>query len=522
MVVVSTKVNLDALIPREDFEFKDGQKGSGKNTQTLSINELKEKSLTFSALRKPDFQRETNEWDAEKICSLVESFINEELIPAVILWRSAGSYIFVIDGSHRISALASWVNDDYGDGIISKRFYDGRIPDEQIKIAEKTRALIKKRIGLFTDYELGATNPDKVSPEIQEKAKGLGFIALQLQWVEGDSATAESSFFKINQKAAPIDPTEIKLLKARNKPIGLAARAIIRGGKGHKYWSKFLDERQQKIQELAEDIHKILFTPSLTNPIKTLDLPIGGKPFSASTLPLILDFVNIVNEDLIKKDLKDEDDADGNETIKFLTNCRKVAQRINSNHPGSLGLHPVVYFYSRDGRHKIASFFAITSLIMEFNKKNTYSEFIKVRKQFEELLIQYDYLIQQIVRKYRGAFPSHTYIKTFYVTCINKLVEGKTPSEVVNELINTTEFIYLTQAVAENETAATKSFSDEIKSAAFIREALNSTLRCSICGGYMHKNSITIDHIIRKQDGGSGACDNAQLAHPYCNSTVKN
>jgi len=406
---MSTKVNLDALIPREDFEVKDGQKSSGKNTQTLSVNDFRENSLVFSALRKPDFQRETNEWDAEKICSLVESFLNEELIPAVILWRSAGSYTFVIDGSHRISALASWVNDDYGDGPISKRFYEGRIPDEQVAIAEKTRALIKKRIGLFTDYLLAATNPEKVRPEIAEKAKSLGVIALQLQWVEGDSATAESSFFKINQKAAPIDPTELRLLKARNMPNGLAARAIIRGGKGHKYWSKFEEEKQNKIQELAEEIHNILFLPPLSNPIKTLDLPIGGKHFSASTLPLILDFVNIANDDLIKNEL--EEDPDGNETIKYLSNCRKIAQRINSNHPSSLGLHPVVYFYSREGRHKIASFFSITSLIMEFSKKNTFNSFIKVRKDFEELLINHDYLIQQIVRKYRGAMQSHEYIK---------------------------------------------------------------------------------------------------------------
>jgi hypothetical protein len=33
------------------------------------------------------------------------------LIPAIILWRSTGGYLFVIDGSHRLSALSAWVND---------------------------------------------------------------------------------------------------------------------------------------------------------------------------------------------------------------------------------------------------------------------------------------------------------------------------------------------------------------------------------------------------------------------------
>ena len=63
------------------------------------------------------------------------------------------SHTFVIDGAHRLSALASWVNNDYGDGEVSKQFY-GKIEDEQLSIAEKTRTLIRKRIGPYSDYLL--------------------------------------------------------------------------------------------------------------------------------------------------------------------------------------------------------------------------------------------------------------------------------------------------------------------------------------------------------------------------------
>ncbi|GAF21009.1 hypothetical protein JCM19047_676 [Bacillus sp. JCM 19047] len=131
------------------------------------------------------------------------------------MWRSAGSFTFVIDGSHRLSALAAWINDDYGDGIISKQFYDGKIPEEQVEIAEKTRSIVKKRIGSFKDYELAIKFPEKVDEKIALRAKILGALAIQLQWVEGDSSTAEISFFKINQHAAPIDATELRLLKSR-------------------------------------------------------------------------------------------------------------------------------------------------------------------------------------------------------------------------------------------------------------------------------------------------------------------
>ena len=615
-----SKVNLDALIPRDDFEVKDQNQGIGRSATTLAITELKEKSFFFSAVRKPDFQRETNEWESQKICGLIESFLDGDLIPAIILWRNAGSYTFVIDGSHRLSALAAWVNDDYGDGPISTRFYESTIPDEQKNIAEETRTLIRKKIGAFKEYELALTNPEKVKPEITKRAKTLGALALQLQWVDGDANKAEASFFKINQQAAPIDQTELHIIEARKKPNGIAARAIIRCGTGHKYWSKFSEEKQSQIEEIAKEINNILFIPDLKTPIKTLDLPIGGKIYSAQTLTLIFGFVNIVNglkpnpkdtftfkpiffnwnnipgkdtgnlikflkqnfnldwistktiekidngmtlnlssetnsislklnsertkvfvtindsttDEWIVKYEDDKlniypkskdilvDDEKGDLTIKFLIQCKKIAQRINSNYASSLGLHPAVYFYSQDGRYKTASFYAVTALMLELEKNHLLNDFIKVREKFEELLIEYDYFIQHIVRKYRSALDSYEHVKDFYIALIKKLLESKTKEEVITEIIRDTKFKYLSTSIDNTEMISSKEFSRETKSAIFIKEALSAALKCKICKGYIHRNSISIDHIIRKEDGGLGAIDNAQLTHPYCNTTIKN
>jgi hypothetical protein len=127
---VMVKVNLDALIPREDFEVEENI-NPGKKKETISIADLEKDSFFFSNIRKPDFQRETNEWDKQRICEFIKSFVEGDLIPAIILWKSTAGYLFVIDGSHRLSALYAWVNNDYGDGGISKLFYDGVIPDEQ-------------------------------------------------------------------------------------------------------------------------------------------------------------------------------------------------------------------------------------------------------------------------------------------------------------------------------------------------------------------------------------------------------
>ena len=34
------------------------------------------------------------------------------------------------DGVYRLSSLIAWLNDDYGDGIIFRKFYDGNISEE--------------------------------------------------------------------------------------------------------------------------------------------------------------------------------------------------------------------------------------------------------------------------------------------------------------------------------------------------------------------------------------------------------
>lgn len=520
---MANKTVMDALIPREDFDVKDENILSvGRSKTTLSIPDLEYDSFFFSAIRKPDFQRETNEWDAQKIYEFIKSFIEGELIPAIILWRSAGNYIFVIDGSHRLSALASWINDDYGDGEISRRFYDGFIPEEQLKIAQETRELVNEKIGPFKEYKLASREPNKVRKYVAEKAKNLGALALQVQWVEGNSKKAEESFFKINQQGAPINQTELKLIKSRNKPNGMAARALMRSGKGHIYWSGFSEENREKIQKLAEEIHILLFEPHFDVPIKTLDLPVGGKFFSSQGLPLVYETINICNNLKPKEFESINEDLSGETTIKYLKNCKKTLERINSIHPGSLGLHPIAYFYSLRGRHKIASYYAMLSFIMYLEEKKGFNDFTKVRKDFEKVLIEYEFLVQQIVRKYRQSSTGYDHIKEYYIEVMNNLLSNKNIEQTIDNIANSSEFSYLNKAIRTEEETKNKKFSRERKSLTFIVESLKNVNKCAICEGLLHRNSITIDHKVRKEDGGLGNIENAQLAHPYCNSTYKN
>ncbi|MDE1492640.1 GmrSD restriction endonuclease domain-containing protein [Xenorhabdus bovienii] len=520
------KVNLDALIRREDFEVTE-TRNSGKKKETLSIEDMKSDSFFFSSLRKPDFQRETNEWDSTRVMELMKSFISDDLIPAVILWRSSGGYLFVIDGSHRLSALSAWVNDDYGDNVISKEMYDGIIPEEQIKVAEDTRRLVNNTIGSYSDYKLALSHPEKVKENIVENAKNLGALAIQVQWVEGDAKKAENSFFKINQQAAPIDKTELRLLENRRKPYSIASRAIIRGGKGHKYWSGFPEKTQNKIQEIATEINQILFEPIYKKPVKTLDLPIAGRVFSSQSLSLITDSVMIINNIKIKesKNKKNEidDDISGDRTLDSLKEVRKIMRIINSQHSSSLGLHPAVYFYSNEGRHKTASFLATIEFVMRLYKNQKLNYFTDIREQFERVILGYDYLTQQIVRKYRTSQSSYEKVADFFFLLMDAIHVDKDnrDEDIINIILNDPEFDYLTTSTTETKSDK-KNFSREDKSSIYLNSALPSAPVCRICKGYIHTNSISIDHINRKRDGGDGKKENGQISHPYCNSGYKN
>lgn len=140
---MARRVNLDAMIPRADFAIAEGEYELDL-IRDFPISNLGGESPILKLLRKPDFQRETNHWTPEQMATFVASFLDNEVIPSLILWKSP-TYIFVIDGGHRLSALRAWMEDDYGDGPISRNFYNGEISDEQKRVAKRTRKLIEKK-----------------------------------------------------------------------------------------------------------------------------------------------------------------------------------------------------------------------------------------------------------------------------------------------------------------------------------------------------------------------------------------
>lgn len=198
MATRANLVNLDALIMREDFAATN-EVTTFETVNTISLRDFTQGGLIGPSLRKPDFQRETNHWVPEQVVSLLECFVNGDLIPSVILWQSP-TYLFVIDGGHRLSVIRAWVEDDYGDGSISQKFFGYEISADQKKSAARTRDLVAERVGKWQHY-VARSNDPQLAPEERSKLLTAVSRGIPIQWVRGDADKAENSFLKSIQRA---------------------------------------------------------------------------------------------------------------------------------------------------------------------------------------------------------------------------------------------------------------------------------------------------------------------------------
>jgi hypothetical protein len=508
------------MIPREDFEVAQ---------ETYALELIKDFPITHLAnhtpiiklLRKPDFQRETNHWSPEQVVSLLESFVDSEVIPSLILWK-APRYIFVIDGGHRLSALRAWMLDDYGDGAASLAFYNGEISTRQKEIAKHTRKLVERRVGRYSTLfsQVGTRNAPE---DIARRSQVLFTRALPLQWIQGDASVAETSFFKINSQGTPLDDTESLLIKNRKKPIAIAARAILRAGSGHKYWSKFSTACVSEVEAVTQDFHERIFKPEADEPLKTLELPLGGTVSPVDALALLIDFLAISGtrhqggKDIAAYD----DDGDGSETVNVLKNGLQVLNRIAGNNPASLGLHPAVYFYNEKGKYSRFLFLGMAAVIQDKLRNNNaqfFKSFTLARKRLEKFLVDNKSLIGIILQNLS---------KSQRVPKVRDLFEF-----LVSELQGDTKTVKVENAIAHlgirgrildaNVIHASPHISDDTKSIVYVRQALANALLCPVCGGRLDPSkSVSYDHIEQKRKGGTGDAANVQLAHPYCNTGFK-
>ena len=504
-------VNLDALIPRADlFEHPDAVVA---DAPSLRLTDL-EPGLTYNLLRKPDFQRETANWTPTQVHGLIQTFCDSDIIPAIILWQN-GNQVFVVDGAHRLSALIAWVRNDYGAGPQSSDLFKGRIPERQRLMHEETAGLVNNSVGTWESY--------KANNSI------LGLKALQVQWITGHTAAqAARAFIRINQGGTVIDNLEARILQAARSALSIATRVITRGGSGHPYWKHFLDsEAKAQTPKLGAEIYKLLYEPALHTPIKTLEVPLAGIGYGSTVIRFAFDLVALANDlpvaDSTRKpketDTPMDDDNEGTGTLNYMRRVRKMVQFVLSNEPHSLGLHPLLYFYTPSGTFQPAAFLNTTAWMMSLDNQNKLDQFRRQRRSFEDLILAHPALVKPSTHKLGSG--ARTRYRTFQLfNRILELLSGNAESEATWETLKE-EFPHLATSEAieleEGDGSAGMSFSPGAKSALSFAE-LSTAARCSLCGGVLHTNGKVADHAERRSAGGGSSSKNGRWVHPICNS----
>jgi hypothetical protein len=521
-------VNLDALIERADFLTPEGvdSAAGAAGKGSASMTDLSEGESFFSTLRKPDFQRETAAWSPLMVRDFVKAFIEDDLIPSVICWQSEARLSFVIDGAHRLSAIIAWGLDDYGDGDRSLKFYNFNIPEEQLRIAKKTRELIDGSIGSYKQHRAETKVPGSYA-HLTKNALALAHVTIPLLWVKTrDSQRAERAFFTINQSAVEIDPTELKILNSRSKANAIGARAIVRNATGHQYWKDFSETARVEIVKKAKAVYKALYSPPLNPPIKTEDLPIAGHGYGSQTLPLIFDFVNIGNKiQVLDKSKRKElvvkqEKPDENDTLNIMRNTEGLVDCMTGIHASSLGLHPAVYFYAANGRHQPTTVLAMAALVMEMREHKGLVAFSGVRARFEQFLVSHKMFINQLTVKHGSMAKGFTPLRDYYLFVLERVMAGRNEAEIESDLQGLDRYQTL---IKEKPilTKKAKDFSTATKQFVLLQEVLNKAFVCEICGARVDKKSMQLDHTEDKSAGGLATAENARWVHPYCNSTYK-
>lgn len=516
---MANKVNLDAMIGRRDFDPKRVSTKQGEYDK-IFVHDLTSGHSTLSMLRKPDFQRDTNVWSPQQVLDLIRAFVEEDLVPAVILWRSDDNYDYVIDGSHRLSSLIAWINGDYGVGsTFSQRFFAYDV-DENEKAAKKVEGDVNREIGKFTDIDK-ALQIDGALEKHRAICQKLRHLHLKVQWMTGSGEKAEKSFFKINRQGVRLTPGEVTLLELRHYPNSLAARAINQHGGGHRHWKDFSAKHQETTEKMAKELFSCLFEPELKGgTLNTTEVPIAGRANAANAAYLLFDTVNACNDNATPS----AKETDGEETVKYLGKTKQVIYRIcnrtTKDDSSSLNMHPFVYFYSDSGNHLPASFSAMVLLMKQFEREDAFVKFTVVREHFEEFLLGHKDYISQVHRHARGQVKGVDAIKDYFSFLVNELssYRGNDPTHHLQTALDKSQFSYLSLPKASHKTSKKKRFPTSVKNTAFITQKLREATKCWVCHARMPDYGMSHDHKQKVAENGPSTIDNHDFAHDYCNS----
>lgn len=431
MISTNTKCNLEHLIPRtEILEQEDIMNHNQSDRRSnFTLPELEKDAFFYQQLKKPIFQRDTNQWSISKMETLISTFLNDGLIPAIILWEDNSGDIFIIDGAHRISSLLAWVNSDYGK--------DNELQESNHASIEE---YINSRIGSYKDIKFSNDDEYKMKKQIIAK-RGIA-----LQWVNGEYEKVKEAFIRINEQGVVISEDEKELIQNDKLPTSILSRAVLSHGLGQKSANQ---------TPITEHIFNSFFKPILSTQMN--NYPLAGSLDEEFVISKIYTAFKIVDNkeslDIITLEEKMQN------TLRFIQNELEICQK--------------VYFYGITKHHKTNSFYGFIrfSLVLK-DSPDLLKRFWLNRERFESYLVLHDRHIQEIARKKRQAKNAYEEISNYYQMVLESCETGN-----YTELKR--KFSYLGFEYEEPTTPRGITLRQNYE------ESIEIVPKCLVCGGFI-------------------------------------
>lgn len=549
-------VHLDHLIYRESLRWVENTQASPgwPTTQVRPLHVLKYRDLLddetslFPLLRKPDFQRETSAWKVSDCVALLESVVNQLIVPSVIVWRNPENrLLYILDGSHRVSVVRAWMLDDWGDKA-EEGYYERHEYVSDIKLAAQlAREEVNRTIGAFADFVKAgkrflAKSKTRATNELSEDELKRGYwysdmmttdAGFHVQEVSGDYEVAESSFVRINRSGQELRDWEITLIENRNSSLARAIMSIANGGAG-RFWPETVQDSRlydhlAEIRSATAQIHYKLFVPPLVTPIRSANVPLIAATRYFPKHNYLLEFLPLIEgvgdiDALFSRDR----DASADEIVK---NGRALTDRTlralqhlvgPSNDPVTMSMVPLFHFYARSGRYVRSQFYGFISWLMigsDQDVRNRKLVFSAHRGRLEQILYDHDIpgaitaRVGSGMRAVSATVQFYQEVLVFLSANLSPLSSQETQAHLKDILAKITSS-RVSQSAREG-----RQFDDGQKSAINVRELFQSAVRCEICGGILDLGGgVQYDHNKRYADSGPTQVENGRPTHPFCNN----
>lgn len=441
----NTRCHLEHLIPRIEL----GEESSSVNaSQTdrksnFSLSDLEEGQFFYEQLKKPYFQRDTNEWSVERVEKLLNTFLDDGLIPAIILWETNDGDILIIDGAHRISSLIAWVNDDYG-----------KINVSTINSHHEISDYFNDKIGNYKEIKKSKDERYKRIKQIVAKK------SVPIQWVIGDYDKVKESFIRINEQGVTLSNDEKELIQKDKLPASKLSRAILSQGTGQ-------DSKYQTKD--SEQIFEQFFMPTFIK--DNTFYPMLGALDEDFVISKVYNVLKIIDREFDENNTLEELSKKILEFTKFSQEFLQISNK--------------VYFYGANQHYKTSSLFGFTLFLTKLMRNESLLKtYLLHRGVFEDFLVKNERFVQSISRKRRQSSKAVEDISYYYETVLEGI--SKKDADYIFK-----EFRYLSK---NQDTQTTRQKNIENNYKIFLSEIP----RCSICNGYIDGKKTDEGNLIHK------------------------